>query len=963
MFRKSYGNPVFILREVSIFLFFTLISVKIAVCFSGDFSASEGAICNIGVDELVYDIAVDNTSVGGPFVYVVVASLGNDGYNSHIVKYDPDGSILNHAEYPDVDLRGIKLDSLCNVVVTGRKIGAYDYQKNWITLKYDKNLNFISSYEYRHPNIIRSYAVDIDDNDDIYVGGFVWSGNTHWHIRKYDSTLSSTLADATYDSGTGNEVTNALKVTASGDIVAAGYKNISSENTNWYVRKYDSGLRTLLGEAEYAGACGYEYIYDVALDAEENIIVTGFTYNGSDKDCLIMKYSPDLSEIISTATYKRSGDDYGVKILASQDDTIFVSGYTDNETCKDLFLNRYDKSLNIISSQLFESGYEHGLGKPVCGMGLSEDCTKLYLSYVVKNDDFDVKTVRLDVQEYQVSDSNSPVSEVNSPSFYIKSEYTAIEGTSTDDVGVERVDIAIKDESGALDTYWDGVVWKKGITWLKATGTESWTYTSFPYWTNGRTYSICSRATDINGNVEADITPNVFTYDAVPPQSTINLNDGTTYKSLPEVGGGVSDVGVGAEFVEIRINDMTAGKYWNGTEWANRESWVKVNADTSWKYASPPWVVGHSNVVTVKATDKAGNTEGSPRQQYFKVVPDFSLKLSAVQNPIYLSTNIDWSLSVTNLSDTAVIVEFPDYQKFDIEMEGCGLYRKWSDNKTFDASPCYVKFLPGTTKIGTKWYSPWIEGYYYVTAEIPALSLVNKLLINVVVPPPDTATPTGEIKPLILNPDNTSTIYAIVSDNNAVGDVTVYYRDDGLSEFNSSPMDCVTGQTYNTTLPAKPADYFVKAADVAGNEVAIIDIDTLKRFAAKDISALLPEGYKSAELVTVGGGYGYRLTMTWPDMSESGAVCYEVYRSEVSGELGKLLIYNLQATGWTDYSAELGKTYYYTIYGLNKLGERVSEKTLEAVNAVELVIPQESMTFVQIRFRYIGEKIRFALKI
>ncbi|MBN1935987.1 MAG: Ig-like domain repeat protein [Anaerolineae bacterium] len=90
---------------------------------------------------------------------------------------------------------------------------------------------------------------------------------------------------------------------------------------------------------------------------------------------------------------------------------------------------------------------------------------------------------------------------------------------------VSFVDLTIQRGDGL---YFDGTSWGAAATWLRAAGTNSWSYGFAP--ADGETYTVRSRATDAVGNVESVYGSGTFSYDAAAPAvDTVNVTSDSLY--------------------------------------------------------------------------------------------------------------------------------------------------------------------------------------------------------------------------------------------------------------------------------------------------------------------------------------------------------------------------------------------------------------------------------------------------
>jgi hypothetical protein len=124
-----------------------------------------------------------------------------------------------------------------------------------------------------------------------------------------------------------------------------------------------------------------------------------------------------------------------------------------------------------------------------------------------------------------VFDLESPTSFVDIPfeGVFLK-DLSSISGTSFDTGGafVDIMEITLKRNSDNM--FWNGSAWEGSESWLQASGTTSWSYTSsFPSWDNGVNYTVTSRATDAAGNMETPSSNNTFTIDALAPEAPMQV--------------------------------------------------------------------------------------------------------------------------------------------------------------------------------------------------------------------------------------------------------------------------------------------------------------------------------------------------------------------------------------------------------------------------------------------------------
>jgi hypothetical protein len=188
--------------------------------------------------------------------------------------------------------------------------------------------------------------------------------------------------------------------------------------------------------------------------------------------------------------------------------------------------------------------------------------------------------------------------------------------------GVSKVELTLQRLRD--NSYWDGNQWVRFVTWLRAKGTDEWTYsTKYVDWNSGKHYRIQPRSIDNVGNIEQPKTETGFYIDRDQPISLIKspknnvwLNDldKVTGISMDLNGSGVSGVEVNIKcsqdlnfWDEILEDDLC----WNGNDWSSFEYWLSANETSSWTLDthSVKFTSGNHYLIRSRATDITKNTE------------------------------------------------------------------------------------------------------------------------------------------------------------------------------------------------------------------------------------------------------------------------------------------------------------------------------------------------------------------
>jgi len=225
-----------------------------------------------------------------------------------------------------------------------------------------------------------------------------------------------------------------------------------------------------------------------------------------------------------------------------------------------------------------------------------------------------------------------------------------IEGTAVADIlyTVNSVRVQITYESADGTRYWTGTAWTPTPTTLVAFGSTSpWTITPpLQYdWTislplpgnlvNNTEYTIRAWAEDTPGLVQ-DPTPATrsFTWDNLPPSASIiqTIGDaaapGWTASTITEISGTAADANSGVAGVNVLIQRLSDGYWWDGVVWQPGPPTGEIMATgtTSWSVTTtttpplPNWKNGEGYTVEVWSIDKAGNEEAAHPSQAFSFV-------------------------------------------------------------------------------------------------------------------------------------------------------------------------------------------------------------------------------------------------------------------------------------------------------------------------------------------------------
>jgi uncharacterized delta-60 repeat protein len=288
-----------------------------------------------------YEVATDVVVDAAGNTYVAGYSLSALSYDYAIIKYDgASGQQLWQARYNgpnnSLDLAtAIALDAAGNVYVTGTSSLGNTY--NYITLKYSASgqqlwqatysgLGFASS----RYNIATDLVVDAANN--VYVTGYSSNsaGKYSYGTVKYAGASGQQLWAARY-SGVSNSdnLTTNLAVDAANNVYVTG-TSYAGNQSSYTTVKYATGGQQVWVASYNGPGNGYDLVSDVAVDAAGNVAVTGTSDNGSSYDYATVRYSTSGQQQWETR-YNGAGNGYDEATSLAMDATgnVLVTGYSD----------------------------------------------------------------------------------------------------------------------------------------------------------------------------------------------------------------------------------------------------------------------------------------------------------------------------------------------------------------------------------------------------------------------------------------------------------------------------------------------------------------------------------------------------------------------------------------------------------------------------------------------------------
>lgn len=192
------------------------------------------------------------------------------------------------------------------------------------------------------------------DNHPV-VTGFVTNVSTgfDYYTIKFDRADLTEQWNATYnDDDNEVDVATAVTVDSSNRVVVSGYSSLyggGAGNTNdVYTIGYPADGSVESWTDQYNGPDGNDdrsSSVAAAIDGSDNVVVVGYGKNDLfNDDIYVIKYLPDGTRNWAIAPFDGGNDDYPAAVAFDLSGNVLVGGYTHNGTNKDFFVAKYNGS-------------------------------------------------------------------------------------------------------------------------------------------------------------------------------------------------------------------------------------------------------------------------------------------------------------------------------------------------------------------------------------------------------------------------------------------------------------------------------------------------------------------------------------------------------------------------------------------------------------------------------------------
>ncbi|NPV49744.1 MAG: hypothetical protein HPY60_00905 [Candidatus Methanofastidiosum sp.] len=306
-----------------------------------------------GLDEMAYATVIDSKD------NVIVTGTSRDiirrDRDFYTIKYDKNGDVAWEQRF-NVGIRdesyGIAVDSMDNIITVGTASGKY------FIIKYDKNGEVIWNDSPNRGNDDIAYDVAVDSKNNIIVTGRTKVIVYNYYTIKYDND-GNMLWKVMWTNGE-DDVPYGIAVDSKDNIIVTGFSSNGKEHRGrgdytFYTFKYDKDGNKLW-HGKWGTSEPYAEAFSVGIDSKDNIIVTGFVM-AKDKYKIYTVKSNSEGNILWEKIYEKSNYDRAYDITIDKNDNILVTGITQiNEINYGFITLKYDTKGTLLWEKIYDNG-------------------------------------------------------------------------------------------------------------------------------------------------------------------------------------------------------------------------------------------------------------------------------------------------------------------------------------------------------------------------------------------------------------------------------------------------------------------------------------------------------------------------------------------------------------------------------------------------------------------------------
>jgi hypothetical protein len=430
-----------------------------------------------GDEDVAQGVAVDSNNN----VIVTGYSTISSSLYFYTIKYDKDGNELGHAKYNTGGYGGsamaVAVDSNDNIIVAGAKYRLL-HLCDYCIVKYDENLNRIWTRTYSYHGRILNVLMDIaiDSSDNVIVTGMtdIWiklpsseyKYKCDYWTLKLRGSGGRKIWDKIYDGG---DIDSAFGVAVDSEdnIIVTGASS-NDLTSNYCTIKYDKDGNVKWAKTDIGGIAS-----GVVIDSRDNIIITGI----SEGNYCTIKYDSNGNRLWKKI-YDSGGDDDARAVAVNSRDCIIVTGVSKD----DYYTIGYDSDGEEMRNATYDGGFDdesHGVAVDfadnVIVTGYSNDgSTQNYctIKYKCTNKTYPSVSIERPKKGYLYIADREIIPTIFGNTIILGK--ITVEAKASDETGIDRVEFYVDgvlkstDNEPSYEWRWDETIFFKHTLKVKA---------------------------------------------------------------------------------------------------------------------------------------------------------------------------------------------------------------------------------------------------------------------------------------------------------------------------------------------------------------------------------------------------------------------------------------------------------------------------------------------------------------
>lgn len=320
-------------------------------------------------DDIAYAITVDNQNnpviTGASQGFLLLLSP----YDYATVKFDQTTGAQIWARRYNGPANGVDeafaivADNNNNIIVTGAsKKGFILYDDDYATVKYNSNGTQLWAQRYNGPgnNEDRSYAIVVDNADNVIVSGSSFSGSTQntkdYATVKYTSGGAQQWVARYNGTGNNQDRSYAIVVDNADNVIVTGESMGSGSNYDYATVKYTPTGSQSWAQRYNGPGNNEDRSYAIVVDNADNVFVTGSSRStgaAGSEDYATLQYTPTGTQSwVVRHNGTGNNEDRSYAIVVDNADNIYLTGYSRNSNLfgsEDYLTVKYSNNANPLS--------------------------------------------------------------------------------------------------------------------------------------------------------------------------------------------------------------------------------------------------------------------------------------------------------------------------------------------------------------------------------------------------------------------------------------------------------------------------------------------------------------------------------------------------------------------------------------------------------------------------------------